>query len=229
MLKLDTAGGDVTAQRIIGGKLDLHTHAGRFNVDVIYSDDLHITCGSAVVQHMRIGNDALIEASLGGVHIHGLDGCASVSTAGGAIEVQAQEQTRKLVLASKGGDVVLRVPEQVNGGLHLSAKAEGGVTIASPLSLQGGANQTTDGANHTSGGAHGGEVVGLLAGVGGEGSAHRLFLSEGFDVEGNKVAPAACTVSIDAGSGKIDVLQRSWFETKFGKLAPGDGNRKFTN
>eukprot|EP00959_Pyramimonas_sp_CCMP1952_P053653 1122283-Pyramimonas_sp.AAC.1 len=129
---------------------------------------------------MRIGHNALIKASKEGVVIHGLDGSASIDTCGGAVEVQIQEQTKNLEITSLGGDVVLRVPEQVNGGVHLSAKSQGGITIASPMSMEnivhGEVNQA---------------VSGVLIGVGEESSAHRLFLAEGLDEEGNEVAPAA--------------------------------------
>jgi len=112
---------------------------------------------------------------------------------------------------SGGGDVVVRVPEAVTGGLHLCATGQAGVHVAAPL--------------HCDGDAGGTRVQGRLHGVGEGGTAHRLMVQERMSLEereggGAEAEGGACRVTVDAAVGKVVVEQRSWFQARFGHAPP---------
>jgi len=202
MLDLDSGGGACRVKRIVGGQL--HITTGELDVDVLYGDHVNIACKSARIEQMQIGVQAKVRAydPIGlGICVGGLDGSAGFETTGGDVELQLQERTKYVEVASNGGGVVLRVPEAMSGGIHLSAQAAGGIQILPPLVLEG----STDGATSASG---------ALGGISEEGSGHRLLVAER-EADDRKT----CSVVISASSGSLKISQRSWFESKFGKMA----------
>lgn len=140
-LVLDTAGGSITVEDIIG-PVDADTSGGAISVEQIFGDVRLDTSGGSITAR-RIDGSVLADTSGGRIEIEGVSGEVRADTSGGSVSVK--DAGGRVTASSSGGSVTVAfAPGNAEGGSlstsggGVTAYVDPGVSLDLDLSTSGG-------------------------------------------------------------------------------------------
>ena len=132
-LTVDTHGAPLTASKLAARSATLATHGGRVDVGALYGDAASIASagGDVSVGTLHCADGATIDTAGGAATLDGVDGRATVATAGGPLHLHLLARAAAVLATTDGGEARVKL----DASLVASTPAAGGVFFLAPAGM----------------------------------------------------------------------------------------------